>query len=139
MSVSILVPIYNVEKYIEKCLHSVMAQTYQGEIECIIVDDCGTDNSIAIAKRLIDGYNGPIEFRIIHHEHNRGLAAARNTAVAAAKGKFIIRDANGACRYTREVRGGSHFSLLFCGSVFFGDYHQDFDFFSNLVLILILF
>ena len=88
--ISILIPVYNVEPYMKKCIQSVMAQTYQGEIECIIVDDCGTDNSIAIAKRLIDGYNGPIEFRIIHHEHNRGLAAARNTAVAAAKGKFII-------------------------------------------------
>ena len=88
--ISILIPIYNVEPYISKCIQSVMAQTYQGEIECIIVDDCGTDNSIAIAKRLIEGYNGPIDFRIIHHKHNRGLAAARNTAVTAAKGEFII-------------------------------------------------
>ena len=88
--ISILIPVYNVEPYISKCIQSVMAQTYTGEMECIIVDDCGTDNSIAIAKRLIDGYNGPIEFRIIHHEHNRGLAAARNIAVAAAKGEFII-------------------------------------------------
>ena len=67
-----------------------MAQTYIGEMECIIVDDCGSDNSIAIAEQLIGDYNGSIEFRIFHQEHNRGLAAARNTAVSAAKGDFII-------------------------------------------------
>lgn len=88
--ISILIPIYNVEPYISKCIQSVMAQTYTGEMECIIVDDCGSDQSVAIVTRLIEEYNAPIEFRIIHHEHNRGLAAARNTAVAAAKGEFII-------------------------------------------------
>ena len=88
--ISILIPVYNVEPYISKCIQSVMAQTYTGEMECIIVDDCGSDNSIAIAKQLIDGYNGSIDFKIMHHVHNRGLAAARNTAVAAANGEFII-------------------------------------------------
>lgn len=88
--ISILIPVYNVEPFISKCIQSIMSQTYTGEMECIIVDDCGSDNSIAIAKKLINGYNGSIEFKIVHHEHNRGLAAARNTAVAAAKGGFII-------------------------------------------------
>ena len=88
--ISILIPVYDVEPYIEKCIQSVMAQTYTGGIECIIVDDCGTDNSIAIAEQLITEYNGSIDFKIIRHEHNRGLAAASNTAVAAAKGEFII-------------------------------------------------
>lgn len=89
-AISILIPVYKVEKYIARCLHSVMAQTYTGDMECIIVDDCGTDNSIAIAEQLIADYNGSIAFKILHHEHNRGLAAARNTAVNAAKGEFII-------------------------------------------------
>ena len=47
--VSIVIPVYNVEPYIEECLQSVMRQTYGGKIECILVDDCGTDNSIEIA------------------------------------------------------------------------------------------
>lgn len=89
-NVSICVPVYNVELYIERCLISIMSQTYNGKMECIIVDDCGTDKSIAIAEQLIADYKGQIDFHIIHHEQNRGLAAARNTAVNAAKGEFII-------------------------------------------------
>lgn len=87
--ISIIIPIYNVEEYITECLQSVMRQTYKGAIECILVDDCGTDNSIAIAEQLIAEYKGPIEFRILHHEHNRGLSAARNTGTDAATGDYI--------------------------------------------------
>lgn len=89
-SISILIPVYNVEKYIADCTKSVMAQTYTGKMECIIVDDCSTDNSITIAEMLIAEYQGPITFHILHHENNRGLAAARNTAVEAAQGDFIV-------------------------------------------------
>lgn len=88
--ISILIPVYNVERYIGRCIQSVMAQTYAGQMECIIVDDCGTDESIVIAEQLITDYRGSISFHFIHHEHNRGLAAARNTAINAAKGEFVI-------------------------------------------------
>lgn len=87
--ISIIIPVYNVEKYIGECLRSVMRQTYQGAIECILVDDCGTDKSIAVAEQLIADYHGPIEFRILHHEHNRGLSAARNTGTDVATGDYI--------------------------------------------------
>lgn len=87
--ISIIIPIYNVEEYITECLQSVMRQTYKGEIECILVDDCGKDDSIAIAERLIADYKGKITFRILHHEHNRGLSAARNTGTDAATGDYI--------------------------------------------------
>jgi len=66
-----------------------MRQTYQGAMECLIVDDCGTDDSIAIAERLIASYEGPIAFQILHHERNRGLSAARNTGTLAAKGDYL--------------------------------------------------
>lgn len=89
-SISICVPVYNVEKYIARCLSSIMGQSYHGEMECIIVDDCGNDNSIAIAEQLITDYKGSIAFHIFHHKHNRGLAATRNTAVEAAQGDFIV-------------------------------------------------
>lgn len=88
--VSILIPVYNVRNFILHCLESVAAQTFTGALECIIVDDCGTDDSIEIAEKFMDSYQGNIFFRIIHHDHNRGLAAARNTAVANAKGDFIF-------------------------------------------------
>lgn len=89
MRVSIIIPVYNVEAYIVECLESVARQTYKGEMECLIVDDCGTDKSIANAENYINGYNGEIEFRILHHEHNRGLSAARNTGTEAATGDYI--------------------------------------------------
>lgn len=87
--ISIIIPIYNVEEYITECLQSVMRQTYKGEIECILVDDCGKDNSIAIAEQLIADYTGSIAFRILRHEQNRGLSAARNTGTDTATGDYI--------------------------------------------------
>lgn len=89
MGISIIIPVYNVEPYITDCLQSVMRQTYQGSLECIIVDDCGTDKSLAIAEKLIADYEGSIEFRVLHHEHNRGLSAARNTGMDAARGEYV--------------------------------------------------
>ena len=67
MKLSIIIPVYQVAPYIEDCLRSVMRQTYQGAMECLIVDDCGTDDSIAIAERVIASYDGPIVFQILHH------------------------------------------------------------------------
>ena len=87
--VTIVIPIYNVEPYISDCLQSVMRQTYKGPLECILVDDCGTDKSIEIAQNMIAEYNGPIEFKVLHHEHNRGVSAARNTGIDAAKGDYV--------------------------------------------------
>ena len=87
--VSIVIPVYNVEPYIEECLQSVMRQTYGGKIECILVDDCGTDNSMEVTERLIEVYNGLIDFKILHHENNRGLSAARNTGIDASSGDYV--------------------------------------------------
>lgn len=89
MTVSIIIPVYNVAPYIKACLKSVMRQTYEGQMECIIVDDCGTDDSIAIAKRMTAAYQGGIKFQIFHHERNRGLSAARNTGMKASTGDYI--------------------------------------------------
>ena len=90
MKVSIVIPVYNIASYIEACLQSVMRQTYKGEMECLILDDCGTDESIPIAERLIAEYKGPIRFEIIHHVHNRGLSAARNTGMMKVMGEYIL-------------------------------------------------
>lgn len=87
--ISIIIPVYNVEPYIAECLCSVMRQTYVGPIECVLVDDCGTDKSVEIADKLIEEYKGPIEFRLLHHEKNLGLSCARNTGIDSAKGEFI--------------------------------------------------
>lgn len=89
MTISIIIPVYNVAPYIEDCLRSVMRQTYKGSMECLIVDDGSTDDSIAIAERMIDAYEGPIQFQILHHEENRGLSAARNTGTLRATGEYL--------------------------------------------------
>ena len=68
--ISIIIPVYNVEPYIDECLHSVMRQTYKGPMECLVVDDCGTDKSMDVAERLIAEYDGTIEFRVFRHEKN---------------------------------------------------------------------
>ena len=87
--VSIIVPVYNVEPYIVQCLQSVANQTMTEGVECILVDDCGTDKSARIAETFVDNYKGDISFRLIHHEHNGGLSAARNTGIRAAQGEYV--------------------------------------------------
>ena len=87
--ISIIIPLYNVEEYIVECLESVARQTYQGKIECIIVDDCGTDKSLSITEQFISDYEGKIDFKLVHHAKNRGLSAARNTGVEHASGDYI--------------------------------------------------
>ena len=89
MDVSIIIPTYNVASYIIECLESVASQTYRGSLECIVVDDCGTDDSIALADNFIQHYLGKIDFRILHREKNGGLSAARNTGLNKAKGEFV--------------------------------------------------
>lgn len=87
--ISIVIPVYNVENYITECLQSVMRQTYSGEMECILVDDCGKDNSIVIAERILSTYNGAITFQIVHRTQNGGLSAARNSGTKVATGEYI--------------------------------------------------
>lgn len=87
MKISIIVPIYNVADYIEACMQSICQQTFK-DFEVILVDDCGTDNSVAIAFNTLT--NGGIDPTILAHNHNRGLSAARNTGLDAAQGEYVI-------------------------------------------------
>lgn len=88
--VSILIPVYGVEKYIERCAVSLFEQTYQN-LEYIFVDDCSPDNSIQVLKLVVDKYPQRAgSVKIVRHEKNRGLAVARNTAVANATGKYVM-------------------------------------------------
>lgn len=90
MFISIIVPVYNVSPYIARCLQSVIDQAFTGEMECIIVDDCSQDDSIELAQQVIDRYQGDIQFRIVKHDHNRGLSAARNTGIDASQGDYLF-------------------------------------------------
>lgn len=87
--ISIIVPVYNVEKWIHRCLLSVCNQTYTN-IECIIVNDATPDNSMVIVDEVLKSYNGNVKFKVINHEMNRGLSAARNSGVRAATGDYLF-------------------------------------------------
>ena len=87
--VTIGIPVYNVEPYIEKCLLSVLNQTYQN-LEILVVDDLGTDKSIQIVTDLQQSHSKGGMIRIIHHSENRGIGEARNTIIEQARGKYLF-------------------------------------------------
>ncbi|MGM9868450.1 MAG: glycosyltransferase family 2 protein [Sodaliphilus sp.] len=90
MKVSILVPIYGVEQYVEQCAVSLFEQSYD-DLEYIFVDDCSPDHSIEVLRRTLEKYpQRQGQVRIIAHEHNRGLGAARHTALEAATGELVM-------------------------------------------------
>ena len=89
MDISVIIPIYNVKDYVLGCLQSVANQTKKNGIECILVDDHGTDNSMEIVEEFVSLYNGIIDFRIYHHDKNKGLSAARNSGIREANGKYL--------------------------------------------------
>ena len=88
--VSVIVPIYGVEKYIERCARSLFEQTLD-DIEYIFVDDCTKDNSINVLERVVEDYpNRKSQVTIIHHDVNKGLPQARKTGVEASHGDYIV-------------------------------------------------
>lgn len=89
--ISVLIPVYNVEKYIEKCLTSLFSNKFADKCEFIITDDCSTDNSMIIARQVLTNYPNLINnVKFLHHEINKGLAGARKTGLKSASGKFIL-------------------------------------------------
>ncbi len=84
--ISIIIPVYNVEQYIARCLDSCINQTLR-DIEIIIVDDCGSDDSIAIAQRYADKDS---RIRIIHNEKNLGTFHTRANGIRHAQAEFCM-------------------------------------------------
>lgn len=90
MKVSILVPVYGVEKYVGQCSRTLFGQTYDN-IEYVFVDDCTPDNSVAVIRQVLAEYpHREQQVNIVRHDHNRGLGAARKTALEAATGDFVL-------------------------------------------------
>ena len=88
--VSILVPIFGVEQYIERCSRSLFEQSYRN-LEFVFVNDCTPDRSIAVLKEVMADYpdrKGIV--KIIEHEKNKGLAASRNTGLDNSTGDFVF-------------------------------------------------
>lgn len=90
MRVSVIIPIYNVSRFIERCADSLMKQTLE-EVEYIFVNDATPDNSILILEEVAARYpERKDQVRIIHHDRNKGLPAARNTGLTLATGEYIF-------------------------------------------------
>lgn len=89
MKISIIIPIYNVEQEIERCLLSVIAQDYQN-LELILVNDCTPDNSFTLAQSIMRGSAFSGEVQYIEHAKNGGLSVTRNTGIDASTGDYIF-------------------------------------------------
>lgn len=83
--ISIIIPVYNVEQYLEECLESILLQTYK-EFEVICINDASQDNSLNILKKYAQKDN---RFKIINHKKNKGVAIARNTGLKNVKSEYI--------------------------------------------------
>ena len=88
MKVSIIIPIYNVSEYIEECLKSALNQTYQ-DLEIILVDDASPDDSMDKVGKILNESNRCGIVKIISHDENRGLSAARNSGVSNSSGEYV--------------------------------------------------
>jgi len=86
--ISLITPVYNSAATIRRYMQSVMAQTCY-DMEVILVDDHGSDNSMEIARTIAQGYTGPIEFRFLETPCNSGPGVARNVGIDAARGEYI--------------------------------------------------
>ena len=83
--VSVIVPVYNVEKYLDRCLMSLIDQTYR-PLEIILIDDESRDAS----GEICDGYASKYEFIHVIHQKNRGIGGARNAGLEQASGEYVF-------------------------------------------------
>ena len=116
--VSILVPVYNSEKYLRQCLDSIVNQTYK-DLQVVIVDDGSKDNSLSICREYADKY----EFIEVYHQGNAGVASARNALLDKAKGDYTIFIDSDDWIEPDMIEGLLHYiaeydlDIVICGSV----------------------
>ena len=90
MSVSVVIPVFKVRNFIERCATSLFEQTLE-DVEYIFVDDASPDDSIEILKECLERYpKRKAQVQILTHEQNKGLPAARNTGLAVATGEYVF-------------------------------------------------
>lgn len=121
MKVSVIVPVFGVERYIERCARSLFCQTMPpADIEYIFVNDCTTDSSIDILQNIVSEFPER-NVTIVNHERNLGLPSARKTGISIAKGEFVINcDSDDwvhpdYCRKLYNVAQSSNSDIVVCG------------------------
>lgn len=91
VSVSVIIPVYGVAGFVERCAESLMCQSMREGVEFIFIDDATPDDSIALVRKVVERHpERAAQVRILTHEANQGLPAARNTGMQAARGEYII-------------------------------------------------
>lgn len=89
--VSVIIPIYKVERFIRSCAEALMRQSMREGIEYVFVDDCSPDNSMSVLNEVLEKYpERKSQTKIIRHTCNKGLPSARNTGLHHATGKYIF-------------------------------------------------
>ncbi|MFI3270323.1 MAG: glycosyltransferase family 2 protein [Rikenellaceae bacterium] len=124
MDISVIVPIYGVERYIERCLRSLFTQSKTNGVEFVLVNDCTQDRSFEVAKAIVGEYS-ELNVVLVDKKCNEGLAKARLTGVESSSGDYIIHiDSDDWCERTMledlwaEVQE-SHSDIIIC------DFHID--------------
>jgi glycosyltransferase involved in cell wall biosynthesis len=124
---SIIVPIYKVEKYIHKCIESLINQTYKN-IEILLIDDGSPDQ----CPKICDEYAAQHDYVYVYHKKNRGLSDARNYGLARANGEFIIFvdsddyiDIDSCYRFNKILEENSQIDVLASNSRVFGNVEQN--------------
>ncbi len=129
MKLSIIAPIYGVEKYIREFAESLFSQTEDKEVEYVFVNDCTKDESIVVLTKVIEEYPGLKEqIHIYNHTENKGLAAARLTGLNYATGDYVWfvdsddRIMNGAVkRLLNIIDGGKDYDVVWFSAVWEND------------------
>ncbi|AQX08231.1 glycosyltransferase family 2 protein [Elizabethkingia ursingii] len=89
-SVSVIIPVFKVERFIERCCRYLFEQTLES-VEFIFVDDCSPDNSVSIINKVLEEYPGrKDDVQIVRHVVNKGLPSARNSGLKVASGEYIF-------------------------------------------------
>ena len=89
MKISVLVPVYGVEKYIARCAESLFGQTYE-DLEYVFVDDCTTDRSMAVLHEVMERWPGRKgQVRILRNDSNRGIGYTRQRLIDVATGDYV--------------------------------------------------
>lgn len=90
VKVTIAIAVYNVEKYVEKCIDSVLNQDFTDDYEVLVVDDRGPDKSISLVEQMAKSHPNGNKIRIFQHEKNLGTGGVRNTCIDEAKGEYLF-------------------------------------------------
>ena len=89
MKISVIIPVYNAAQYIEACIASLMAQTMD-ELEIVLVDDHGGDNSMELAQAYVARHKSCKQFRFLSTPQNMGPGPARTVGIEAAQGEYWL-------------------------------------------------